>query len=216
MSAESGLPTFRGLEGLWRNYKPQDLATPEAFAANPTLVWEWYNWRRGLIASAQPNPGHFALAKLEELGPQVSVITQNVDGLHTRAGSTHVIEIHGSIWRTRCLGCVRIEANLKPNLTTLPPLCSECGEFLRPAVVWFGENLPPMAWEASVEAVSTTDILLVIGTSGAVYPAAELVPIAKEAGAKIIEINLEPTPISTQADATLLGPSGQILPKLVQ
>jgi NAD-dependent deacetylase len=215
MSAESGIPTFRGLDGLWRNYNPQDLATPEAFERNPTLVWEWYDWRRGLIAAAEPNPGHYALAQMEATN-HVTVISQNVDGLHTRAGSSHVIEIHGSIWRTRCTSCERTQANLKPHLTTLPPLCEDCGQLLRPGVVWFGENLPPMAWEASVEAVSTADILLVIGTSGIVYPAAQLVPIAKEAGAKVVEINLEATALSSQVDATLLGPSGQILPKLVQ
>jgi NAD-dependent deacetylase len=215
MSSESGVPTFRGLDGLWRDFKPEDLATPDAFSRNPTLVWEWYDWRRGLIAAASPNPGHHALVTLEQQ-THLTVITQNVDGLHTRAGSSHVIEIHGSIWRTRCTSCQRVTPNWKPHLTTLPPLCEECGAMLRPGVVWFGENLPPMAWEASVEAVSTTDILLVIGTSGVVYPAAQLVPIAKESGARIVEINPESTPVSELADATLRGPSGQILPKLLQ
>jgi NAD-dependent deacetylase len=210
MSAESGIPTFRGLEGLWRNYKPEELATPEAFAANPALVWEWYNWRRDLIAAAQPNPGHFALAQLEAT-KHVTVITQNVDGLHARAGSSHVIEIHGSIWRTRCTGCGQILS-----ATTQGMHCPDCKALLRPGVVWFGENLPPMAWEASVEAVSSADILFVIGTSGVVYPAAQLVPIAKESGARVIEINLEATAVSSYADATFLAPSGQILPKLLQ
>lgn len=216
MSAESGVPTFRGLDGLWRNYNPQELATPEAFAANPTLVWEWYDWRRGLIAQAQPNAGHFALAQLEEKGPFVTVVTQNVDGLHQRGGSSHVIELHGSIWKLRCMGCQRLHSDLRAHLRTLPPLCEECGQMLRPGVVWFGENLPPMAWEASVEAVSSTDVLLVIGTSGQVYPAAQLVPIAKEAGAKVILVNLEEIELGGAADIVIQGASGEILPKLVQ
>ncbi len=215
MSAESGVPTFRGLDGLWRNFNPLDLATPEAFANNPTLVWEWYDWRRSLVAATHPNPGHLALAQLE-LQHHLTVITQNVDGLHTRAGSTHVIELHGSLWRTRCTACQSIRTNLTPKLSTLPPLCPDCGQLLRPGVVWFGENLPPMAWEASLEAIAEANLLLVIGTSGTVYPAAELVPLAKQAGAKVVEINLEETPLSPLADATLLGPGGQILPKLLQ
>lgn len=216
MSAESGIPTFRGLDGLWRNYNPQDLATPEAFARDPLLVWEWYNWRRGLVGMAEPNAGHLALAALEQGSHLVTVITQNVDGLHGRAGSSHVIELHGSLWKTICTGCSAVQRDNRPQLSTLPPLCGECGQLLRPGVVWFGESLPPMAWEASLEACSEAEVLLVIGTSGAVYPAAQLVPHAREAGAKIIEINLETTPLSQWADATFTIPAGQILPKLLQ
>lgn len=216
MSAESGVPTFRGLDGLWRNYNPLDLATPAAFAANPTLVWEWYDWRRSLVAATRPHAGHLALAQLELLGHQVTVITQNVDGLHHRAGSTHVIEIHGSLWRLLCTGCQQLRLNHQPKLRTLPPLCEDCGQMLRPGVVWFGENLPPLAWEASVEAAREAALLLVIGTSGAVYPAADLVPLAKENGARIVEINPDETPLSPLADLSLRGAAGQVLPKLLQ
>ncbi len=216
MSAESGVPTFRGTGGLWRNYNPHELATPEAFARDPLLVWEWYNWRRGLIHEAQPNAGHLALAALEQQGRHVTIVTQNVDGLHGRAGSTHVIELHGSIWKSICTGCSKVDWDHRPKLSTLPPLCRECHQMLRPGVVWFGENLPPMAWEASAEACSEAGVVLVIGTSGVVYPAAGLVPLAREAGAKIIEINLEATPLSHWADFTFNEPAGQILPKLLQ
>lgn len=209
MSAESGIPTFRGADGLWRNFNAQQLATPEAFERDPMLVWEWYDWRRGLIAAAEPNAGHRALAGMR-------IVTQNVDGLHTRAGSTEVIEIHGSIWQLRCTGCRCEVQDLRPTLAPLPPTCEECGRMLRPGVVWFGENLRPRAWEMSVEWVSEADVLLVIGTSGVVYPAAQLAPIAREAGAKIVEINIEETALSGLADACFLEPSGQILPKLVQ
>lgn len=207
ISAESGVPTFRGPEGLWRSFRPEELATPEAFARDPQLVWEWYDWRRRLIAACLPNAGHMVLAAC-------TVITQNVDGLHQRAGSESLIEIHGSIWRMRCVACQAVAMNNQTPLRPLPPLCGECGGMMRPGVVWFGEGLPPFAWEASVEAVSNVDVLLVVGTSGAVYPAAQLVPIAKEAGAKIIEVNLDSTPLSGFADAVLRGPSGVVLPKL--
>lgn len=216
MSAESGVPTFRGLDGLWRNYNPLELATPAAFAANPTLVWEWYDWRRSLVAATRPHAGHLALAQLELLGHQVTVITQNVDGLHHRAGSRHVIEIHGSLWRMICTGCQRLELNRQPRLRTLPPLCTDCGQMLRPGVVWFGENLPPLAWEASLEATREAALLLVIGASGTVYPAADLVPLARQNGARIIEINPDDTPLSALADLSLRGAAGDLLPKLLQ
>jgi NAD-dependent deacetylase len=207
ISAESGVPTFRGPEGLWRSFRPEELATPEAFARDPQLVWEWYDWRRGLIAGCSPNAGHRVLAAC-------TVITQNVDGLHQRAGSESLIEIHGSIWRMRCVACQAVTMNYDAPLRPLPPLCGECGGMMRPGVVWFGEGLPPFAWEASVEAVSNVDVLLVVGTSGAVYPAAQLVPIAREAGAKVIEINPVETPLSGVADVVLRGKSGELLPLL--
>jgi NAD-dependent deacetylase len=216
MSAESGVPTFRGSGGHWRNYEPEQLATPEAFARDPLLVWEWYNWRRAAIHEAQPNAGHLALAALEPAGRQVTIVTQNVDGLHSRAGSTHVIELHGSIWKSVCAGCGAVSWDHRGKLPTLPPLCPECHQIRRPGVVWFGESLPPMAWEASAEACSKAEVLLVIGTSGVVYPAADLVPIAREAGARIIEINLEPTALSRWADLSFHEAAGQILPKLLQ
>lgn len=209
ISAESGVPTFRGPEGLWRNYRPEELATPQAFARDPGLIWEWYDWRRGRIAACQPNPGHSALAGC-------TVITQNVDGLHGLAGSGHVIELHGSIWRLRCTGCQAVTLNREVPLEVMPPRCLECGEMLRPGVVWFGESLPPMAWEASQEAVAGADVLLVVGTSGAVYPAADLVPLAREAGAKVIEINPVETALSGVADLVLRGKSGLLLPLLFE
>ncbi|MFN8688106.1 MAG: SIR2 family NAD-dependent protein deacylase [Acidobacteriota bacterium] len=216
MSAESGVPTFRGRGGLWRNYEPQQLATPEAFARDPLLVWEWYNWRRAAIHEAQPNAGHKALAALEQTGRHVTIITQNVDSLHSRAGSTHVIELHGSIWKSVCTGCAAVFWDRRGKLSTLPPLCPECHQMLRPGVVWFGESLPPMAWQASAEACSEAEVLLVIGSSGVVYPAADLAPIARQAGARVIEINLEPTALSSLADLSFHEAAGQILPKLLQ
>lgn len=214
MSAESGVPTFRGPGGLWRTFRPEDLATPEAFGRDPKLVWEWYNWRRGLIAAAQPHLGHLALAEWEQLGARVTVVTQNVDGLHQRAGSTHVIELHGSIWKLRCVACRYQRMDYTEELTPLPPVCPDCGGLLRPGVVWFGENLPPMAWEASMEAVEESDLLLVIGTTGTVYPAAQLAPLGRQAGARVVEIN--PVPSGLDAfDAVLEGPCGEILPQLL-
>jgi len=194
MSAESGVPTFRGAEGLWKNYRPEDLATPEAFRRDPDLVWEWYEWRRGIERSCQPHAGHFALAKLAS-----SVITQNVDGLHQQAKTRHVIELHGNIMKTRCFSC---------GSTMKERICEACGGRGRPGVVWFGEELPKGLWEESLEAVRGADLLLVVGTSGVVYPAAQLLPIARKAGAGVIELNLE--------GADLNGPCGEILPKLLQ
>jgi NAD-dependent deacetylase len=202
------VPTFRGTAGLWRQFRPEDLATPEAFARDPKLCWEWYNWRRGLIANVQPNPGHIALAKLE-----CTLITQNVDGLHQRAGSESVIEVHGSIWLLRCTKCGREWQDFSPSLE-IPPHC-ECGSLARPGVVWFGENLNPKVWAAAEEAARTCQVLLVVGTSAVVYPAAGLVPVARHAGAKIIEVNLEPTPLSQSVDYAFTGPSGVILPQLL-
>ncbi len=208
VSAESGVPTFRGAAGLWRQFRPEDLATPEAFARDPKLCWEWYDWRRGLIANVLPNPGHAALAKLE-----CTLITQNVDGLHQSAGSKNVIEVHGSIWLLRCTECGRAWQDFSPSLE-IPPHC-DCGGLARPGVVWFGENLNPKVWAAAERAVRTCDVLLVAGTSAVVYPAAGLVPLARSAGATIIEINLEATALSHSVDFAFTGASGVILPQLV-
>lgn len=180
VSAESGIPTFRGEGGLWRNFRADELATPAAFARDPMLVWEWYEMRRGLVRSAQPNAAHLAIAKM----PEAMVITQNVDGLHARAGSVKIIELHGNLFRVRCLreGTVREAAE---SFSELPPKCG-CGALLRPDVVWFGEMLPETAFERAVDEVRGADLLLVIGTSGVVYPAAGLVPLH---GGLSIEIN---------------------------
>jgi NAD-dependent deacetylase len=215
ISAESGIPTFRGAGGLWRSFRPEELATPEAFARDPKLVWEWYLWRRGLIAQAQPNAGHYALVRLEQRTPRFTLVTQNVDGLHDRAGSRNILKLHGDIWEVRCTACGRQERDERLAFDCLPPRCA-CGGLLRPAVVWFGEMLPAAVWQAAEEAVRAAEVLLVAGTSAVVYPAAGLVPLARSAGAKVIEVNLEQTPLSASADCSLRGKAGEILPDLIQ
>jgi NAD-dependent deacetylase len=213
ISAESGVPTFRGPGGLWREYRPEDLATPEAFAADPALVWEWYAWRRGLVAAARPNPGHEALAELERRAAEFTLVTQNVDGLHALAGSRAVVEIHGSLWRSRCLGCGRIlEERAAPD--RIPPLC-HCGGLLRPDVVWFGESLPHDLLARAIAAVEACDLMLVVGTSGVVQPAASFADAVLSRGAPVVEINLDPTPLSDRATIALRGRSGELLPELI-
>ena len=183
VSKESGIPTFRDADGLWRDYRAEELASPEGFHANPALVWEWYEMRRKRIAQAEPNPAHHALARLEGRKPRFTLITQNVDGLHEQAGSRNVLRLHGSLWITRCLLCGEERDDRRVPLPGLPPRC-ECGGMLRPGVVWFGEPLPPDIWNLAEEAARTADLFLVIGTSAVVYPAAYLVPLAARAGAK--------------------------------
>jgi len=218
ISAESGIPTFRSgsaeLPALWSRYRPEDLATPLAFQRDPELVWRWYDWRRGLIARAQPNAGHLALAKWERGCDRFTLITQNVDGLHTAAGSSRVLEIHGSIWTLRCLACAAEWENHATPLPEIPPHCA-CGSMARPGVVWFGEGLPQGVWREAERAVRACRLLLVVGTSAVVYPAAGLVPMAREAGARIIEVNREETPVSSLVDRVLRGPAGEILPGLL-
>jgi NAD-dependent deacetylase len=217
ISAESGIPTFRGAGGLWRNFRPEDLATPGAFARDPKTVWEWYDWRRGLIRDAKPNLGHYALAQLERrMGGRFVLITQNVDGLHNRAGSERVLKLHGDIWWTLCTACGDVRSDFRVPLPELPPRCAACGGLLRPGVVWFGEPLPARTWEQAEEAARTCDVLIVAGTSAVVYPAASLAPLAKRHGARIIEINTEATPLSGEADLCLKGPSGEILPQIIE
>lgn len=214
ISAESGIPTFRSPNGLWKSFRPEELATPEAFERDPRLVWEWYDWRRGLIAQAQPNAGHFALAALEASTPRFTLVTQNVDGLHDRAGSRNLIKLHGDIWIVRCTGCGKSRTDDRVPLPELPPYC-ECGALLRPGVVWFGEALPTGAWEQAEKAAREASLFLVIGTSSVVYPAAGLAQIARRAGAKIVEINPEETLQSRSFDCCLRGLSGELLPQLV-
>lgn len=200
ISAESGIPTFRGKDGLWNKFRPEELATPEAFFRNPKLVWEWYDWRRGLIAKAEPNEGHRILAKMEKEFPHFYLITQNVDGLHQKAGSKKVIELHGNIWKVKCVNCNCEAYEYRTPLPEIPPKCEQCGGLLRPGVVWFGESLPMDALQKAYELSKESLICIVIGTSGVVYPAAELPYIAKESGAEVIEVNPEETPISGIAD----------------
>jgi len=215
VSAESGVPTFRASDGLWEGHRIEDVATPMGFAANPALVWRFYNGRRENVARVQPNPGHRALVALEErFGEGFTLATQNVDGLHQQAGSRNVLEIHGSLRRTRCTSCLTVEERGLGNLGDAP-LCAACAKPLRPDIVWFHESLPADIWEAAQTAAHECDVLLVIGTSAVVYPAASVIPIAKANGATVVECNLTRTDASHAADVGLYGPSGQTLPKLL-
>jgi NAD-dependent deacetylase len=190
------------------------LATPEAFAADPRLVWDFYHWRRELVARAESNPAHRALAEWDRRVPHFHLITQNVDRLHQRAGSRAVLELHGNLGDVRCTGCGRTFDRWGETLPPLP-LCAACGESLRPAVVWFGEPLPPVVWESAASAVRAADLLLVVGTSAVVYPAAGLIGESRRFGHSVIEINVEPTPASDLVDLSLFGKAGEILPRLV-
>ncbi len=218
VSAESGVPTFRASDGLWEGHRVEDVATPMAFARNPELVWRFYNGRRVNVAKVSPNPGHHALVALEErFGDGFAIATQNVDGLHQRAGSKNVFEVHGSLHRTECLMCGMVEDRGLEDLGNRP-LCKYCQGFLRPAIVWFHEPLPEDIWMNAMIAAQECDVFLVVGTSAVVYPAANLIPIAKRAktpGATVVECNLDRTAASEQADIGLYGPSGETLPKLV-
>jgi NAD-dependent deacetylase len=213
ISAESGVPTFRGKEGLWRNFRAEELATPEAFARDPKMVWEWYDWRRGLVAKCQPNPGHHALAAFEKQH-DLTLVTQNVDGLHALSGSADPVEMHGNIWKVRCTGCHRVSDDRRVPIPILPT-CNTCGDTLRPHIVWFGESLDPAVLERAVGAFEYCDLALIVGTSGVVQPAASLAGMARRGGAVVIEVNLDSTPISATADISLQGPSGEILPRLL-
>jgi NAD-dependent deacetylase len=215
ISKESGLPTFRGAEGLWRQRRPEQLATPEAFARDPKTVWEWYDWRRSVVARAEPNPGHLALVELEKSTAGFALITQNVDGLHDRAGSRRLLKLHGDIWTVRCTGCGQESINRDVPLAQIPPPCA-CGALLRPGVVWFGESLPQQTLEESVAAAQRAQVFLVIGTSGVVQPAASLPLLAREAGARLIEVNPEETPLTPLADASFRSLSGELLPRLIE
>lgn len=216
VSAESGVPTFRDAQtGLWARYSPQELATPEAFQQNPQLVWEWYTWRRELVTRAEPNPGHLALADLERRLPRFTLITQNVDGLHQRAGSQNVIELHGNIARTKCFRENTI-VDAWVDTGEIPPRCPRCQGPLRPDVVWFGEVLPPKALEAAVAAARSCDVFLSIGTSGLVQPAASLPYHAQQRGAVLVIINPDAKAAELRNYYALAGPSGRVLPALLQ
>lgn len=211
ISAESGIPTFRGVGGLWCNFRPEDLATPEAFARDPHLVWEWYFWRRSLIAAAAPNAGHRALVELERRSTVFTLITQNVDGLHDRAGSRNIRKIHGDIWLSRCSGCSYQRVDRATSSDALP-LCPDCGAALRPGVVWFGEALPRVVFAEAERAVHDCQVLLVAGTAAQVHPAAGLIGQAR---APVIEVNLVETPYSGAVTVSLRGLCGELLPRLL-
>jgi NAD-dependent deacetylase len=215
ISAESGVPTFRGGGGLWRNYRATDLATPQAFSRDPGLVWEFYSWRRDLISKVTYNAAHKALVDLEGLVPHFTLITQNVDGLHLLAGSRNLLEIHGNLWKVRCTTCHEITLDRSADLGPLPK-CRSCGGLLRPHVVWFGESLDPSLLSRAVDASRTCEVMLVIGTSAVVQPAASLALEARSGGAVLAEINLEQTPQSHLMDVALQGKAGDIVPRLVE
>lgn len=214
ISAESGVPTFRGQDGLWKQHRAEQLATPEAFERDPRLVWEWYDWRRSLIAGVEPNPGHRVLAGWQDLFAEFSLITQNVDGLHGRSGSRDIIELHGNIWKLRCTREGTVSEVRDTPLPRLPPVCPSCGAMLRPHVVWFGESLDAEVLERAFRLSGACQAMLVIGTSSIVQPAASLPLAAARAGAKVIEINPEPTPLTPHADFFFQGNAGEIMPAL--
>lgn len=214
ISAASGIPTFRGeQDSLWSRYRPEELATPTAFASNPELVWRWYDWRRGLIAAAGPNAAHQAVADLEK-SAKVVVVTQNVDGYHQTAGSSRVLEYHGSIWIVRCVDCGAEGLDSRVPIPIVPT-CTTCNGMLRPGVVWFGEGIDPTVMRESAQAAAGCDFFLVVGTAGAVYPAAGLVAAAREAGARIIEFNLERSGVSHQTDLFVRGSAADTMGFLV-
>ena len=216
VSQESGLRTFRDAQtGLWSRYKPEDLASPEAFSRDPKLVWDWYAWRREAIKGVRPNPGHYALVEMEKRIPQFTLITQNVDGLHHFAGNQNVLELHGNIQKVRCSECRTFTEEWVDD-TEGVPTCSVCGGLLRPDVVWFGETLPRAELEAAVTASRAAQVYFSIGTSGVVQPAASLAHAARNNGSVVIEINAEPTPLTPKVDFAFHGKSGEILPALIK
>lgn len=214
VSADSGVPTFRGTDGLWKNFHPEELATPEAFARDSKLVWEWYNWRRELLSTKTPNAAHEGLSLLEQRINNFWLITQNVDGLHAQAGSKNLSEIHGNIWKVRCTNCGRVTANREVPIV-YPPTCGSCSGLLRPHIVWFGESLNPEDLKNSFAALQRCEILLVIGTSGVVYPAASFASIAKDHGAMVVEVNLDSTPNSSLVDVSFQGRARDLVPLLL-
>ncbi|MEV4757104.1 Sir2 family NAD-dependent protein deacetylase [Micromonospora sp. NPDC049559] len=244
ISAESGVPTFRDdLTGLWARFDAEQLATPEAFHADPELVWGWYEWRRARVRRARPNPGHLATAAIERLVPGSVVVTQNVDDLHERAGSTAPIHLHGSLFAPRCVAepahpaafpdAEAVSRDVRAAQPAAvadgdeaadpgeggripPPRCGRCGALVRPGVVWFGETLPEAALTAAAEAAAACDVLLIVGTSGVVYPAAEIPRIAARAGATVIQVNPEPTPLDGLCAVNLRGSAARVLPALVE
>lgn len=224
VSAESGIPTFRdALTGLWSNFDPEDLATTEAFLRDPDLVWGWYEWRRAKVLEVTPNPAHQAIAELARWVPRLTLITQNVDDLHERAGSASVLHLHGSLHHPRCIRCAKALEPVPPPVDTAqgeqrlaPPLCMHCGGLIRPGVVWFGEMLPEQALTQAFEAAAHCDLLLSVGTSGVVYPAAQIPQLAARSGASVVHINPQAVPLNSAREFQLTGAAGAILPLLLQ
>ncbi len=212
ISKESNVPTFRGKDGLWRQYNALDLATPQAFARNPKLVWEWYTWRQDLISKCQPNPAHLTLAEWEKRGILKAVITQNVDGLHRQAGSEKVLEVHGDIWRVKCTACVYRTRLSEPAMGI--PTCPACRAHLRPDVVWFGESLSSNLMEEVLAQLEQTDAILVVGTSALIQPTASFPFIVKQRGGHVLEVNIEVTPLTPIVDVHLNDKAGVILPQI--
>jgi NAD-dependent deacetylase len=213
ISAESGVPTFREAQsGLWEQYDPLDLATPDAFLRDPALIWRWYRWRRELVANAEPNPGHTAIATLATLVPRLTLVTQNVDGLHQRAGSNDVIEFHGNLFDDRCFaeGCI-VDCDAECEV----PVCSGCGSNVRPGVVWFGEAIPESALNQSFAAAADCDVFLSVGTSSLVFPAAGLAEVANDSGATVAEINPNTTNMAAGFDYAIAGNAGRVLPEII-
>jgi NAD-dependent deacetylase len=215
ISAESGVPTFRGGGGLWRNRDAMKLATPEAFQADPELVWSWYDYRRGKVAECRPNPAHFALVAIERWAESFTLITQNVDGLHDQAGSKNVLELHGNLWKLRCTGCGIVRADRTHPLSLLP-MCDSCGAMERPHIVWFGESLDAEILKSSARAAEAADFLLVVGTSAVVQPAASLAYLCKRNGGFVAVVNLEETAHTRDMNAALIGKAGEILVQLIE
>jgi len=216
ISAESGVPTFRGKEGLWGKFKAEELATMHAFVANPKIVWEWYNWRRQLLSEVNPNPGHYALKEMEELFDRFVLITQNVDGLHAAAGSSQILELHGNITKNKCIDCNRpfdMADDIDPAAI---PACEHCGGKIRPDVVWFGEMLDSETIDSAFAESERADLFFSIGTSALIHPAASLPVAAKRSGATLVEINTEPTPLTGLADYFVEACSGEALPRIVE
>lgn len=216
MSAESGVPTFRGKDGLWGKFRPEELATMDAFISNPKIVWEWYNWRRGLIDQVKPNPGHWAITELESLCDNFVLITQNVDNLHRVAGTKGILELHGNIHHNKCVDCNRpCDADLEIDPDHIPS-CENCGGKIRPDVVWFGEMLDAQVINRAFQESEQAEIFFSVGTSSLIHPAASLPPMAKRSGATLVEVNVDETPISFMADFQVREKSGEFLPRLIE
>lgn len=216
VSAESGVPTFRDAQtGLWAQYDPTELATPQAFQRNPQLVWDWYKMRLGMIEVVAPNAGHYALAEMAQKGPRVALITQNIDSLHQMAGSEDVIELHGNIRRTKCFDRGHRFDGWPDDSAEKPPKCELCGSLMRPDVVWFGEGLPYSSLETAALLAAECDVFFSIGTSSVVQPAASLAVWALQAGGTVVEINPNDTPLTPHAQFVVQRPSGEFLPELV-